>query len=167
MTESVLDLVQQLKSDIKQGAEVVVTIQPECTVFEVATPLREKYPDHFPTLKGLEVGLHHRTLKKTETEVFKFEIACILHFKLATSRNSSWERFAQLVVRDVNRARLAYSVSSSSSSSSSSGPCLHSILLGCSGIDVPNPCIRAYFEHIIYHIVGDVDLAKKFHVSWR
>ena len=123
MAESVLDLVQQLKSEIKPGAEVVVTIQPECTVFEVPTLLREKYPDHFPTLKGLELGLHHRTLKKTETEVFKFEIARILHFKLATSRNSSsWERFAELVVKDVNRARRAYSASSSSTSGS--GPCM-------------------------------------------
>jgi hypothetical protein len=84
MAESILDLVQQLKSEIKQGAEVVVTRQPECTVFEVPTILRENNPDYFPTVKGLELGLHHRSLKKTETEVFKFEIACILHFKLAT-----------------------------------------------------------------------------------
>jgi hypothetical protein len=122
MAESVLDLVQQLKSEIKPVAEVVVTRQPDCTVFEVPTLLREKYPDNFPTVKGLELGLHHRSLKKTETEVFKFEIACILHFKLATSRNSSWESFAQLVVKDVNRARRAYSATSSSTSSS--GPCM-------------------------------------------
>jgi hypothetical protein len=60
---------------------------------------------------GLELGLHRRTLKKSQTEVFKIDVARILHSKLA-NRNSSWDQFAHVVVGDVNIARRAYAASS-------------------------------------------------------
>lgn len=117
MSESVLDQVHQLDIEAQQdsSAAVVDTYSiPGCEVFEVPPNLRARCPNHFPIVKGLELGLHHRTLKKSKTEDFKVEIACIVHWKLrATTNNSSWKSFAKDVVEDVNKARRSYSATSS------------------------------------------------------
>jgi hypothetical protein len=110
MTESVIEMVQQLIYENQHEALDVVDI-PESTVFEVPAHVRALSPASFQN-KGLQLGLHHRTLQKSQTESLKFDIARILHSKLAT-RNSSWEYFAQSVVGDVNHARRVYSSSSS------------------------------------------------------
>jgi hypothetical protein len=108
---SLIEMVQQLKHGIPQQSLDVVDPYPECpTVYEVPAQLRTRYPAHFQN-KGLELGLHHRTLTKSPTELFKYDIACILHSKLAP-RNSSWDQFARDVVGDLKQARRAYSGSS-------------------------------------------------------
>ena len=111
MAESVIEMVQRLKYGNAHQALVVDTPDSERTVFEVPALLRAKSPASFEN-KGLQLGLHHRTLKGSETEVFKFELAQIVHSQLAKLRKSSWDRFAQVVVGDVSIARRAYSASS-------------------------------------------------------
>ncbi|KAG0614294.1 hypothetical protein M758_6G165800 [Ceratodon purpureus] len=106
MAESIIEMAQQLRHENQHQAAPVVD-EPEWTVFEVPSVLRARCPVSFQN-KGLELGLHHRTLKKSEIEVFKIDIARILHSKLA-AKNSSWDEFAIAVVGDVNIARRAYS----------------------------------------------------------
>ena len=97
-----------VRLNLHQGA--LVEDIPEWTVFQVPASMRAESPASFQN-KGLELGLHHRALKKSVTEVFKIDIARILHSKLA-AQNSSWDQFVQVVVGDVNIARRAYSTSS-------------------------------------------------------
>ncbi|KAG0591875.1 hypothetical protein KC19_1G208400 [Ceratodon purpureus] len=110
MAEGLIELVQQLRFGVPYLSLDIVDTHTEWTVCEVPAHLRTKYPANFQN-KGLEFGLHRRTLTKSPTEVFKFDIARILHSKLAP-RKSSWDQFARDVVGDVNRARCAYSGSS-------------------------------------------------------
>jgi len=116
MSESVLDRIDQLDIEAQQDSSAAVEdtyIIPECEVFEVPPNLRARWPDHFPIDKGLELGLHHRTLKKSKIEDFKVEIARIVHWKLrATTKYRSWKSFAQDVVEDVHKARRSYSATS-------------------------------------------------------
>lgn len=110
MAAGLIEMVQQLEHGIANQSLDVVDDYPDWTVSEVPAHLRTKYPANFQN-KGLELGLHHRTLTKSPTEVFKFEIARMLHSKLVP-RENSWDQFARDVVGDVNRARRAYSGSS-------------------------------------------------------
>ncbi|KAG0630910.1 hypothetical protein M758_1G212900 [Ceratodon purpureus] len=111
MAEGLIELVQQLNyGNPSLSLDHVEDTYTEWTVCEVPAHLRTKYPANFQN-KGLEFGLHRRTLTKSPTEVFKADIARILHSKL-TLKGSSWDRFARDVVGDVNKARRAYSSSS-------------------------------------------------------
>ncbi|KAG0586468.1 hypothetical protein KC19_2G092700 [Ceratodon purpureus] len=109
MEESILEMArQQLKHGNQHQALQVDTA--ECTIFEVPGLVRAKSPTSFQN-KGIELGLHYRTLKKSQIEIFKIEIAQVLHSKLVKG-NSSWDHFAQKVLGDVSIARRAYGVSS-------------------------------------------------------
>lgn len=103
-------MVQLLKDGDQREEALEGDVLECCTVFEVPAHLRALSPARYQS-KVLELGLHRRTLQKSHTEVFKFELIRIVHSKL-TTKNSSWDCFASDVVGDVNKARRAYLTSS-------------------------------------------------------
>ena len=106
---SIIEMAQQIKYENQRHEAILVEI-PEWTVFEVPPLVRAKSPTSFQN-KGIELGLHRRTLKKSQVEVFKVDLARIVHSKLV-NRNTSWDDFAHLVLGDVSTARRAYGASS-------------------------------------------------------
>jgi hypothetical protein len=106
---SIIEMAQQIKYENQRHEAILVDI-PEWTIFEVPPLVRAKSPTSFQN-KGIELGLHRRTLKKSQVEVFKIDLARIVHSKLV-NRNTSWDGFAHLVLGDVSTARRAYGASS-------------------------------------------------------